>query len=384
MKVRFWLLLVLALGVLSFEWWTWREADQPIPSPPSAEKPIAAAPKPTAAKVAPPVHARPADATAAVDGAYETLAQLAGYETEPYFVLLREDLASYPREQAVAAIRQFLQSNRNRSTQLTFRLGADGKLESAPTLRVWLLDELARIDLTAAAAEAESILGSRGNANEWALALRDYARANTNPDAAAFLRGKLREMWSEPRWIQERSEGWLQSFELPAYLHAADFARDLAHLMTESQGAARPAARAATTALERLIIVEPAAVLEQLQRNPDWLRGMELERANYFSRADVRDPAQRASVEAYLLDAARDASELEKFFMLFPNRSQTNAGTLITRLQPALPEEIRAAGLEALKTLETWQSDPRFAPLAPRLQATRERLGQSASSSTVR
>jgi len=70
-------------------------------------------------------------------------------------------LSAVPTNAAVAAIRQFLDSKADSLTHLGFKVASTGFLNDAPTMRTFLLDELARLDPTAAAEYAKVVLASK-------------------------------------------------------------------------------------------------------------------------------------------------------------------------------------------------------------------------------
>ncbi len=91
---------------------------------------------------------------------------------------LRQAFAAGPADQAVAGIRQYLDSKTDAGTGREFKLGDHGSLVEAPTFRTFLLDQLARIDPAAAAEYARTILTSSDSPDEWAMALRSLARGD--------------------------------------------------------------------------------------------------------------------------------------------------------------------------------------------------------------
>ena len=95
---------------------------------------------------------------------------------------------------------------------------------------------------------------------------------------------------------------------MPVYLGGTGFIPTLSGLVQSQDNPA--VAHAAFLALDRLVIGNPATVLESLESAPDLMTGRESTRADYFARADVRDPEQRQVLESYLLNPSISASEL--------------------------------------------------------------------------
>ncbi len=214
---------------------------------------------------------------------------------------LRQALSALPAKEASAAIRHFLDSREDAPTRQGFKIGAKGLLDQAPSLRVFLLDYLERVDPAAAAAYARTILSSMDSPDEWAVALRNLAMGDDSPDARALLTQKTKEMFQNALWQQNPSVGFLEAFDMAAYSGGTELVPTLTELLRNPENPA--VAHAAYLALDRLIISEPATLLAALEAEPDLMQGRELTRADYFARADVRDPQQRQVLENYLLDA---------------------------------------------------------------------------------
>src|ERR1019366_6538299 len=113
---------------------------------------------------------------------------------------LRRALSVRPTAAAVAAIRQFLDSKEDASTHLGFKVAGSGLLDEAPTLRTFLLDELARLDPAAAADYAKVVLANMDSPDEWAVALRNLALGNTSTEARALLLQKTEQMLQYAPW----------------------------------------------------------------------------------------------------------------------------------------------------------------------------------------
>jgi len=120
---------------------------------------------------------------------------------------LKARLAASSPSEASAAIRQVLDSKADADTGMGFGLDAEGFPKDYPTLRLFLMDYLARVDLPAAGAYAEKILSSMDSPDEWALSLRNYGKANPTPEARAFLRQKLEQMFRNDLWQNNPSSG---------------------------------------------------------------------------------------------------------------------------------------------------------------------------------
>ena len=279
-----------------------------------------------------------------------------------------------PPDQSARVMAEFLATTRDARTKLSFTIGNGGNLTTAPTFRVWLMDQLGRVSAEAAATHAAQILASKGSAEEWAIALRDYARVRTARTDTAFLRGKLRELLLEPRWQAEACPAWLEAFDVAVHTHATELTPELARLLIRTAPESKAVAHAAYLTLDRLILSDPVVMLSRLQSEPDLLKGRELCQAGYFARADVRDPQQRMLVERYLLDLGRSPDELEKFAGVYPNANLKISKNLLTSTITPTREEWQARDQAAFQVVSSWLNDSRFARLRPHVETIHSRL----------
>jgi hypothetical protein len=285
---------------------------------------------------------------------------------------LRQELSAMPPRAAVAAIRKFLDSKADASTHLGFRLASNGTLDEAPTLRTFLLDELARIDPSAAAEYSKTILAGMDSPDEWAVALRSLALGDSGSDGRALLEEKATAMLQYAPWQQDPSVGYLEAFDVAVYLGGTDLVPALSGLVQSEDNPA--VAHAAFLALDRLVINDPAAVLASLESDPDLMDGRESTRADYFARADVRDPQQRQVLESYLLDPAIGAAELNTFAGIYPNANFMISPNLLTQNITLDHDALISRDAQSLAVAQQWLADPRFAPVAPELQTVVQRL----------
>ena len=232
-------------------------------------------------------------------------------------IRLRQALAAVPLEEAAAVIRQFLDGKADAPTGQGFRPSGKGSLAEAPTLRTFLLDYLGQIDPAAAAAYAREILASSDSPDEWAVALRNLAVGDTTAAGRELLEQKTGELLRNEAWQQDPSAGYLEAFDVAVYLGGTNLVSPLAELARKQDNSA--VAHAAYLALDRLVINDPAELLAALEASPELMQGREGTRANYFARADVRDPQQRQVLENYLLDSRISATELAQFAGLYPS-----------------------------------------------------------------
>ena len=226
---------------------------------------------------------------------------------------LKQLLESSPLAEAIPAIREFLASNQDATTSMVYAVGSGGRLQTAPSLRTFLLDELGFLckrggDSQASLAVAQEILASPTSADEWSLALRNVAWAS--PDSAAFLNAKFRELLGQSQWLQNPSPGVLEAFDVPVYTQDPASISLLVPLLSQQPETASSLSRAAAVALDRLAEQSPLAVMNYLNSNTAVLSDMGMMRADYFSKANLSDPSQRVALETYF--ARTDVTDAEK------------------------------------------------------------------------
>ena len=287
-------------------------------------------------------------------------------------VELRSYLASVPPQETSRAIQAFLAENKDAATKLDVTINAGGGLGDASSLRVFLLDYLGQLDRPAAGALAAQILSHYTTPDEWAVSLRNYAWANPGPDGDAYLQSKARELLTNPAWIQHPSAGFLEAFDTIVHAHGTALTPELATLVRDKDH--RDTAHAAYLTLDRLTLTEPAATLTQFLEHPELMKGREQTQANYFARADVRQPEQRALVERYLLDPARTPEELASFAGLYPNANYMISNNLLTQTATPRHDELAQHDAAALDVIRQWLADPRFERLKPQIGIIRSRL----------
>jgi len=285
---------------------------------------------------------------------------------------LRSELSAMPTNAAVAAVRQFLDSKADAPTHLGFKLASNGLLDEAPTLRTFLLDELARLDSAAAADYSRVVLASMDSPDEWAVALRNLASGDASADGRALLERKMAQMLQYAPWQQNPSVGYLEAFDVAVYLGGTDFLPTLTDLVRQQDNPA--VAHASFLALDRLVINNPATVLESLEAEPDLMEGRESTRADFFARADVRDPQQRQILESYLLDPSISTAELQTFASVYPNANFMISPNLLTQTATPNHDALMSLDAQSLAVAQEWLADPRFAQVAPELQTVIQRL----------
>ena len=287
---------------------------------------------------------------------------------------LRSELSRLPPAQAVDFLRAQLASGRDGRTGLGFKLAADGSLAEAPTLRTALLDFLTAIDASSAAAVAEEIFRVKASPDEWALALRAVALGNTPATGSQSLTDRTREMLRHEPWRENPSVGFLEAFDVVVFNRDTALVGDLARWVSDSTN--RAVAHASFLTLDRLVMGEPAGALEALLRESVSFSGREATLAGYFARGDVSEPKIRRLVESYLLAANRAEEELRAFAGLFPNRNYFISNNLLTKNATPDGKTLVAQDRAALRVVEEWARDPKFAEIRPHIESMRARLAE--------
>ncbi|MDA1275796.1 MAG: hypothetical protein O2960_17390 [Verrucomicrobia bacterium] len=285
---------------------------------------------------------------------------------------LAASLAAVPHEDASTAIQEILASGIDVQTQIEFEVGEGGRLNGANTLRVFLLDFLGQIDSQAASEIARTVLRKQVAPDEWAVCLRNFARANASPDSREFLLDRLRALLGHQPWRHDPTKGYLEAFDVVVHLGSGQLVPDLTRLllMTNNQAAAH----ASYLALDRLAITDPIPVLAALADDPSLMQGREITRASFFARVDVSNPEQRRLVEEYLTNPSLQSEELEAFADSFPNENYRISQNLITVTPPRPGSVIAQRDRETVRVVEEWMRQERFSGIRPHLEIIWKRL----------
>ncbi len=289
---------------------------------------------------------------------------------------LRSELIAMPTSAASAVIFRLLDSKVDAATGQSFKIGPDGQLVAAPTLRTCLLECLAQVDPSGAATYARTILASPDSPDEWALALRSLAKGDSSPDGRALLEQQTGDLLRNTTWQRDPSAGYLEAFDATVFLGGTRLVPDLGELLRKDDNPA--VAHAAYLALDRKVINDPVNMLEYLEKNPELMQGREATRANYFARADVSDPEQRRIVETYLLSPSVKPAELGKFAALYPSANYMISYNLLTPTFTLDHATLVRRDTAALDVVNQWLAEPRFASLRPQLQIVKLRLEEFA------
>ncbi len=288
---------------------------------------------------------------------------------------LRSYLDSLSPDLAAAVITSFLADPANNAaTRIDFSISQTGFLDGHPSLRVALLDWFGQIDPRQAGVVAAQILATPTDADEWAVSLRNFARAHPAAESQAFLRAKAEELIRNPKWRVNPSVGFFESFDVLVHTRATESTGLLSDLVSDRSPQGKPLAHAAFLTLDRLTIREPAAMMEQLAARPELTQARGEMVANLFARADLRDEAQRTLVRGYLLDPARTATDLTAFAGVYPNANFSISKNLLSENMTLSRDEITARDAAALAIVNAWLADPSFEQVKPHLTTIHQRL----------
>lgn len=260
------------------------------------------------------------------------------------------------------------------ATGADLAIGGDQTLSAWPSYRVYLLDMLHLVDPAAAAAKSRELVGTSQSPDEWAVALRNVAKADEDGSSTEWLRAKSAELLRNGTWREDPSAGYLNAFDLIVYTEHTALSPELLALCDDRDR--RAVRHASFLALDRLVQARPETVLPVLAaeaaRHPS--SGPML--SNLMARADLRDALQREAVERYLLDGKRAPEELDSFAGVFPNANFHVSNNLLTRTEGIAGPELAERDRAALEIVEEWLEDERFIPVNDTLLRIQSRLGK--------
>ncbi len=273
--------------------------------------------------------------------------------------LLRQAISRAQEMEAAASILEFLKGGRDAPTGLPFRVGADGVLDSAPSLRVWLLDLLPSLDPMASVVQARSLLHSTNSADEYAMALRNLAWNDLDGDMEEVLTEGFSKMLRREDWMAFPTAGFLEAFDISAFVGGPEMLRLLGELCGQSVGDRSPldtgVRRAAFMAFDRAVLRNPQDLVDVFEANTEFLRNSPRLRAAVMSRLDPRDPAQKELFTNYLEMEGHGDGEMDYFLVLFPNGNFFHGPRLATADEstPSIEQRLETdrAILDELKTI---------------------------------
>ncbi|MCB1278812.1 hypothetical protein, partial [Prosthecobacter sp.] len=214
-------------------------------------------------------------------------------------------------------------------------------------------------------------------ADEWAVSLRNFAWGTEPGAAREFLSSKALELIQHPVWKAQPSAGYFEAFDVLVFAGATEATPTLAQLTLDRTRA--DLGYAAFLTLDRLVLREPAVMLAALSKLSDVSSQRPEMLAGFFARADVRDAAQRDSLEAYLSSNSRSEKEWTAFASVFPNANALVSENLLTSASETTPGSLADHDRDALIWTEALLNDARFTDHVADLQRIRKRLTQFVS-----
>lgn len=272
---------------------------------------------------------------------------------------------------SIAAILEFLASGRDAETGGEFTVDEGGKLSGSPTLRVMLMDTLGQLARAVGSGEAAAIaratLETKNSADEWAISLRNVAWHE--PQATAFLAGKMREMFAHQPWRARPSAGMLEAFDVVVFTRDTSLVPPLAEM---AGGHDRQLQRAAAVALDRFSEAAPLQMMIYLNGNPAVMSERPFVRADYFAKADLAQPQQRQALEIYLSRSDVSTAEKTKLLKALVTPASFISENLLTSSLPPTDEDARLAAVT--KAIGEWVQSGRFNELRPQLLQIQDEL----------
>lgn len=265
-----------------------------------------------------------------------------------------------------------LEGGKDYSTGADLAIGTDQNLSAWPSYRVYLLDLLHLIDPVAAASRSRELVESSGSPDEWAVALRNVARADGAGVSAAWLREKSAELLRNEAWRSDPSAGYLNAFDVIVHTEHTELTPELLLFCDDLEEKA--VRHASFLAVDRLTLARPEVLLPVLAGTVDRHPNSGPMISNLIARADLRDDVQREAVERYLLDPKRTAEEIASFAGVFPNANFHVSSNLLTRVEGIDGIDLAERDRAALGIVREWIADERFAPLKESLGRIQARL----------
>jgi hypothetical protein len=293
---------------------------------------------------------------------------------------LRDGIRAAPDEAgAASAIIAFLSSGEDAATGLPFLVGPDGVMEVTPTMRTALLDLLPSLDPLASIEIARQVMNQHNSQDEYALALRNLAWNDFEGDMKVELADRFSSMLNTNEWLAKPSAGFLEAFDIAVDVGTSSIFSEIASVLlletVDGQPVNNGTTKASLIALDRMILRNPALLVEKFKDTPEFLSFAPGHRAALMSRLDITDPEQRNTFVNYLQIPQHGPNELEYFSELFPNGNYFYGNRLVTadETTPSLGKR-QEQDAEALIQIDSLL--PTFAPGPARqsLAHIRERL----------
>lgn len=294
------------------------------------------------------------------------------------FAEMSASLLATPKKEAMAALLFVLERGDDIVTGLPFKIGMGGNLTEAPTLRVWMLDQLGRLDAETAGDYAATIYARHDSADEWAVALRNDWRQAAPTGRIEAVRARALELLANEQWARQPSVGFLEALDISVATLTWEAVPQFERWLDPAESRALRAG--AWIALDRLMMEVPEDFLPALVQNHQWLGSQPFLRAGLVARADLGSERQRRAVEVYLNRDDVGDLETKRFFELVPNAGATVSYNLVTTSRTPRPQRVAELDRMALATVREWRAKAKFPQWDLELTAAELRLSESVAS----
>ncbi|MES2996319.1 MAG: hypothetical protein V4733_05860 [Verrucomicrobiota bacterium] len=288
-----------------------------------------------------------------IEKAFQGFAKNGGEEAAATLDAMRAGIRAEGDEAAAAAaIIGFLKSGRDVPTRLPFVVGAEGVMNSTPTLRTALLDLLPALDPHAALDLAREIIRETGSPDEYAMALRNLAWNDLDGDLATELSAAFSRLLDRREWVEQPSAGFLEALDIALEVPSPELFGRLSVIASSRPSRENdPLLHAVCMTLDRMVLRD-AGLLVRWGRDPAWLAALPEQRASLMSRLDPTDEPQLDLFLNYLADPRISETERAKFVALFPNGNYLHGHRLVSSDEPTLSiSERQAMDAETLRIL---------------------------------
>ncbi|GEP44870.1 hypothetical protein [Brevifollis gellanilyticus] len=280
--------------------------------------------------------------------------------------------------QVGAAIRAFLDSGRDASTGLPFRVG-EGSLAMSPSMRVALLDLLERLDFGEAAAYAEVLVGRMENPDEVAVALRTLMHvAEDDPRRQLAITGVDR-LLQRGDWKAQPTGGYLEAFDIATETENPVSWKRLLGLTADAE-AYEGTQAAAGLAAHTLAVRSPEFRQLIAKRDPS-LSISPIIRGQLMARLDPRVPEELEALNTFVRDPAMTQEEAQAFAANFPSQKDLVGFRLVSASSDHVRtmDEAAQIDIQAEVAVRSWDGSSSARFLTPLLSDMQSRIGVHAA-----
>ena len=250
-----------------------------------------------------------------------------------------------PGELAVF-IGSVLRSGIDARSGMRFQVALDGSLSESTSIRVFLIDRIQRVDPVMALELSREIIGDASSQNEYAVALRNLARASTKQVTQSEIDAAFSGLVGREAWRNAPEPGLLEAFDVAVGKPSPATVGQLVKL-DGKRAATDPETQgqldnAATLALDRIMQRAPDVVLRELNsRGNDGIGALSpAYRTAIMMRVDVTTEEGRKALGGYLNNPAVGEAEKSRFLSVYPTGSYYAGARMVTRSEVNSPHNI--------------------------------------------